>query len=48
MQLRRVSRDPAHHDPEWMKSPWHPADPVSIAEPRPPKSGAGCELQVDA
>lgn len=48
MQLRRVSRDPAHHDPEWMKSPWHPADPVSVAEPRPPKSGAGCEFQVDA
>ena len=47
MQLRRVRRA-AYNDPEWMKSPWHSADPASVAAPRPPKSGAGCEVQVDA
>jgi len=47
MRLRRIDRHTAYSDPEWMKSPWHP-NPASIAEPRPPKSGAGCEVQVDA
>lgn len=42
MRLKRVSRDTADFGPEWMKSPWHPADPA------PPKSGAGWEVQVDA
>ena len=42
MRLKRVSRDNAKFDPEWMKSPWHPANPA------PPKSGAGFEVQIDA
>ena len=47
MQLRRVSRA-AYNDPEWMQSPWHPVSPAAVAEPRPPRFGAGFEVQVDA
>lgn len=39
---RRASRNAANFDQEWMKSPWHPVNPA------PPKSGAGCEVQIDA
>ena len=48
MRLRRIDRYTAYSDPEWMKSPWHPVSPAAVTEPRPPKSGAGCEVQVDA
>ena len=42
MRMKRMTRESTNFGPEWMKSPWHPADPA------PPKSGAGCEVQVDA
>jgi len=42
IRLKRVSRNSAALDPEWMNSPWHPV------KPNPPKSGAGFEVQVDA
>jgi hypothetical protein len=46
MRLGRISRTAADFGPEWMKSPWHPG-PSMAAKP-PPRSGAGCEVQVDA
>lgn len=42
MRLGRIARTIDKFDPEWMNSPWHPLDPA------PPKSGTGCEVQVDA
>ena len=42
IRSKRVSRDSAALDPEWMHSPWHPVNR------NPPKSGAGCEVPVDA